>query len=107
MATKVIAGNTVVLTWTAQRLTDPMTNPPTYASYDPTTPTLRLEDPDGLITVYTYPTDPQITKSSVGAYYATLHPVTTGPWKYQWKDPDAGTPGLVEGAFTVAAPKIP
>lgn len=118
MATKVIAGNTIVLTWTAAKLTNPFG--PVYTPYDPTLPTLILEDPAGGKTTYTYPASSQIarptTKDGVafdpvgsGEYFAaigTTGATLIGPWKYQWKDPDATTPGLVEGTFTVSAPKI-
>lgn len=119
MPTKVIAGNTIVLTWTAKELTDPFASPPTYDAYDPATPTLILEDQDGQETPYTYPASSVIKRPTTrggqvfdptgsGQYYAVVKTTTAmiGSWKYQWRDPDADTPGLIEGAFTVTAPKI-
>lgn len=119
MATKVVAGNTIVLTWIAKKLDDAFAVPPTYIAYDPAIPTLTLEDEQGNKTPYTYPTDAIIKRPTTkngqafnatgsGEYYAAI-PTTigmVGTWKYQWKDPDAGLPGLVEGTFTVSAPKI-
>lgn len=119
MATKVVAGNTIVLTWIAKKLDDAFAVPPRYIPYDPATPTLILQDQNGVKTTYTYPADPIIKRPTTkdgqpfdptgsGEYYAAI-PTTIDmveTWKYQWKDPDAGLPGLVEGTFTVSAPKI-
>jgi hypothetical protein len=98
-------------------LSDPFTTPPLYTPYDPDTPTLTVEDQSGANRkVYTYPADPEIGRPTTkngqpfdptgsGEYFAVLKN-DQNTWKYQWKDPDLETPGLIEGSFTVTAPKV-
>lgn len=108
MSNKYTLGNTVVITAIFEKLSDPFASPPTYAVYDPATPTLTLQRPDATEILYTYPASGQITKpaSTTGRYFGTIKPDMAGTWRYQWKDPDAVTPGLIEGSFTVAAAKV-
>lgn len=62
------------------------TNPPfadaSGSPADPTTVTLRVLDPTGVATTYTYPAD--ILKDSTGAYHYDLQVATAGWWFYRW-----------------------
>ena len=54
---------------------------------DPTTITLRVEDPDGNVAVYTYALG-QVTRSATGVYYKDLGPSILdddGTWVYRWE----------------------
>lgn len=51
---------------------------------DPTTVTLKLQDPNGVDTTYTYALA-QVAKSGTGAYYKTMTITTAGEWYYRWE----------------------
>jgi len=51
---------------------------------DPTTVTLKVRKPDGIITVYTYASG-AITKSEVGVYYKDFVLDQSGAWYYYWQ----------------------
>jgi len=57
---------------------------------DPSTVTLKVEDPSGNIDTYTYALA-EITKSSTGNYYKDVTVDEEGTWKYRW----AGTGTVV------------
>src|SRR4030042_1401554 len=59
---------------------------------DPTTITLRVKDPSGIITVYTY-VGGTITKDATGMYHRDISITQSGEWFYRWE----GT-GAVETA---------
>lgn len=50
---------------------------------DPTTVTLKHEDPSGNETSLTY-AGGTVTKSSTGIYYADVTVDESGTWKYKW-----------------------
>jgi len=51
---------------------------------DPTTVLLRVTDPAGVETVYTYALA-QVTKTSVGNYSFSLEVIAHGYWNYRWE----------------------
>jgi hypothetical protein len=57
---------------------------------DPTTVTLKVQDPSGNEATYTYALG-QVTKDSAGAYHYDLAIDETGLWTYRW----AGTGAVV------------
>lgn len=67
---------------------------------DPSGVTVRVHEPDGTATTYTYGTDAEVVKSATGTYYIDITPDAAGAWSYRW----AGTGSLVgaeETAFAV------
>ena len=50
---------------------------------DPTYITLKVLDPTGYITTYTYALG-EITKSSTGIYYREILSNASGEWHYEW-----------------------
>jgi hypothetical protein len=67
---------------------------------DPTTVTLVLTDPQGVTTTYTWPTT--VTRSSAGAFWASVPTPTAGTWQYTWTG--TGTVADVDsGTFSVFA----
>lgn len=66
---------------------------------DPTTVTLKVKDPDGTISTYTY-TGGTITKSSTGVYYKDVSVSNDGAWYYRFEG--TGTcQTAAEGMFKV------
>lgn len=51
---------------------------------DPTTVTLKVQEPDGTETPYTY-TLAEVTKSAVGVYYKDIIVDSSGAWFYRWE----------------------
>lgn len=68
---------------------------------DPTTVAIRVMSPCGVQTTYTYGTDAEVGKSSVGDYYADITPDETGRWHYRWVSTGAGTTLVEDGRFQV------
>lgn len=50
---------------------------------DPTTVTLKVQNPAGTETTYTYAAG-EITKSATGVYYKDISLTTSGYWYYSW-----------------------
>ena len=50
---------------------------------DPTTITLKVQNPSGTETLYTYALA-EITKFATGVYYKVLQLSLTGNWYYKW-----------------------
>lgn len=66
---------------------------------DPTTITLKIEDPSGNEATYTY-AGASVSKHSTGLYYKDFVPDEAGAWKYRWES--TGTPQTaIELTFTV------
>lgn len=59
---------------------------------DPTTITLKVKDPAGIVTSYTY-VGGTVTKSATGMYFRDVSITQSGEWFYRWE----GT-GAVETA---------
>lgn len=51
---------------------------------DPTTIELKVKDPAGTITTYTFALA-QVIRSSAGVYYYDVTPDQSGTWYYHWK----------------------
>lgn len=70
---------------------------------DPTTVTFSFGfDPDDAVTVYTYGTDPEITKTGVGEYSVELEVTDIGRWYGRWEatGPAAGASELTFEAWS-------
>ena len=63
---------------------------------DPSTVSLKVEDPTGVETTYTYPT--QISKTAVGHYQKEITLPIAGRWLYYWETttPAGVEPGTIE-----------
>ena len=70
---------------------------------DPTTVAIRVMSPSGTDTTYTYGTDAEVGKSSVGDYYADITPTESGRWHYRWQTTGTGVAIAIEGTFLVQA----
>lgn len=72
---------------------------------DPTTIELKIQDPSGNVTTYTYALS-EITKVSTGIYTKVI-PVLdeSGSWSYRWASTGA-VASVEEGNFYVRTPKI-
>lgn len=67
---------------------------------DPTTLVATVKNPAGTETSYTYGTDSEITKQSVGDYTLRVLANMPGRWRYRWVA--TGTANLaIEGWFNV------
>ena len=66
---------------------------------DPTTVTLKVKDPDGVITTYTYGGG-TVTKSSTGVYYKDVSVSNDGMWYYRIEGTGA-VQSAGEGSFRV------
>lgn len=51
---------------------------------DPTTVTVKYENPSGTETVFVYGTDAEVVKSAVGVYYVLVDVDETGTWYYRF-----------------------
>jgi hypothetical protein len=51
---------------------------------DPTGVTLKVINPAGTQTTYTYGVGSDVVKSGTGGYYADITADTAGDWHYQW-----------------------
>lgn len=70
---------------------------------DPTTVAIRVLSPSKVETTYTYGTDAEVTKSSVGDYAADITPDESGRWHFRWQTTGSGTTLAFEGDFIVQA----
>lgn len=67
---------------------------------DPTTVIVRVKDPVGVVTSYTYLIDANLIKDGVGQYHRDIEPTIQGVWKYRWEG--IGTnKGAEENAFMI------
>lgn len=66
---------------------------------DPTTLTLKVRTPAGVVTPYLYPAAPTV-RDSVGVYHADVELTTPGMWVIQWATTQ---PAQVEGVQVYAA----
>lgn len=67
---------------------------------DPTTVAFKVQNPAGTITTYTYPTDPQLVKDSVGNYHVDISADSEGTWYYRFYSTGTGKAAF-EGKFAV------
>jgi hypothetical protein len=73
------------------------------ADVDPTTVVATTLDPAGTETSYTYGTDTEVTKQSVGDYTLRITATMPGRWRYRWLTTGTGTVVALEGSFNVQA----
>lgn len=107
MANSYILGNAVTLAFIYQQLDDPFAATATYSTYDPATPTLKIQLPDlTLTTIAGGSLSRPASPTGTGRYYYVYKFLVIGSYKYEWIDPDATKPLLMEGAFSVKAAKI-
>lgn len=52
---------------------------------DPTAVICKIKTPGGTVTTYTYGTDPEIVKDSVGSYHLDHIATQEGTYKYRWE----------------------
>lgn len=71
------------------------------AGVDPSTVLIKTYSPTGTTTTYTYGTDSEVQKSSVGNYYADITPDAGGVWYYRWQTTGTGTTYADEGTINV------
>ena len=67
---------------------------------DPTAIALRVVDPNGIETDYTYAAS-QVTKIGVGSYSCMIPVLTSGYWNYRWEGTGA-VYAAMESRFLVA-----
>ena len=68
---------------------------------DPSTDViLKVRDPNGTTTTYTY-SDADITRENAGDYYYEVTPDLSGRWHYQWQATGTGTNRVIQGNFVV------
>lgn len=72
----------------------------TNALVDPTTLTMTVKRPDGTVTIYTYGTSAEVSRTSLGLYRALIPLTAAGDWGYRWKSTGSGA-GAQEGSLTV------
>lgn len=68
---------------------------------DPTTITLRVRDPAGVVTAYTYAAA-TVTRVSVGLYRKDLSISTKGKWTYRWEGTGACEAANPDGVIEIA-----
>jgi hypothetical protein len=66
---------------------------------DPDTVLIKILDPFGVSTTYTYGDDDEVTKQSVGDYSAEITPDSAGRWRWRWET--TGDVIALEGDFLV------
>jgi hypothetical protein len=60
---------------------------------DPTSVTIKIRTPAGVVSTYTHGVDPELIRDGIGLYWAEIDAETDGIWNYRW----AGT-GAVKAA---------
>lgn len=82
------------------RLTSAYQDSVTGNPVDPSTVQFLIETPCGRMTTYTYATDAELVKASVGNYYIDVTPTEGGRWHFRWVSTGTGA-GATEGDFVV------
>lgn len=67
---------------------------------DPTAVKCQVRTPAGVVTTYTYGTDPEVVKDSTGNYHLDVNASTEGLWRYRWYSTGTGQ-AAAEGAFDI------
>lgn len=67
---------------------------------DPGAVTVRVKNPVGVKTSYTYITDTEVLKDSTGNYHLDVEPAIQGVWVYRWEGTGANK-GAAEASFQV------
>lgn len=69
---------------TKVRVSAPFTLVSSGAALDPDVVKLSVKTPAGVVTTYTYGTDAEVVRDSVGNYHADLEATESGTWYYRW-----------------------
>jgi hypothetical protein len=76
----------------------------TGAAVDPSVLRLKVRDPGGTVTTYTYGSDAEVVRAALGDYYADLPLDVAGRWAWRW---EAETPsGVAESSQQVTASAV-
>lgn len=75
------------------------------AALDPAALRLKTRSPTGMVTTYSYGTDPDIVKDAVGRYHADIALTEFGQWLWRWET-DAPYAGATEGTLAVRASRF-
>lgn len=75
------------------------------APTDPTTIVLKFKNPTGTITTWTFGTDNQVVKESLGTYRADINANVGGTWLFRWEGTGAAQ-AADQGTFDVTAATI-
>ena len=67
---------------------------------DPSTVTLKIQDPSGNETTYTYALG-EVTRESIGVYSKAINVDEQGRWYYRWEGATAGITAVLEDWFYV------
>lgn len=57
---------------------------------DPTTISITVRSPSGVITTYLYLTDSEVVRDSTGIYHAAIDATESGMWYYRWWSTGSG-----------------
>lgn len=68
---------------------------------DPTGVTLRVRDPNGIVTEYVYGTDADVVLTDAGDYLCDFIPDQSGRWSFRWVSSGTNTTSALEGEFLV------
>ena len=80
--------------------TDALSSPPD-SPFDPDVVRLRVIDPSGIETLYTYGVDAELIRDDVGDYRLALTFTESGEWFYIWDSPTSGI--VSQGSIVVRA----
>lgn len=69
---------------------------------DPTSVTIKVKTPAGTVTTKSYPADPEVVRTGLGAFSYTFILTTAGSWWYRWEGAGAVI-GAAERRFQVRA----
>lgn len=67
---------------------------------DPAVVRFEFTAPDGVVTTYTYGTDAQLVRDSLGIFRVDLNATARGTWLYRWFSTGTGQ-AAEHGEFTV------
>lgn len=67
---------------------------------DPATVTLKVLDPAGVQTAYTFGQAVDIVKNATGQYHCDIDAAVEGNWRYRWASTGSGQ-AAGEGSFSV------
>ena len=73
---------------------------------DPIVVTFKFTDPSRNTTSYTYITDPELNKESVGHYYVDISIDEAGTWYYRWESTGVVGQAAEENHFVVRESQI-
>jgi hypothetical protein len=70
------------------------------ALIDPSTVAFRIKTPSNIVTMYTFGTDAELIKDSVGNYHIDISVMESGDWYYRFESTGTGQ-AAEEGQFRV------